>query len=384
LDILIVGAGLVGQVLALGLDQLGYEVGLVESKNFEPPSCLKDTRAIALSYGSVKILENLNLWEKLSAQATPINLVHVSEKGGFANCRIDQKELGLDYLGQVLEISVLLKNMMDLVSARKNIKLFAPAEIDLDSLEDFKNTKIMSLKSGEKIQAELIISADGRDSGIKKYLDLDSQTQSFNQVALVGNIKLKNSHENIAYERFTGAGPLALLPIDQDRATFIWVIRPEDVKKNLELAPEDFLRKLQNNFGYRAGKFQKLLSLQSHELIQTISQETYKNKILLMGNAAHALHPIAAQGFNLSLRDIAEFLNQVGKLGLESDQAVLNYLSMRTRDQKKVAQFSGFLAEIFTKEGFGLLKIARGLGLFFLEREKFSKRYLAERLAGVL
>ncbi len=291
----------------------------------------------------------------------------------------------LDYLGQVLEISVLLKNMMDFVSLRKNIKLWAPAEIDLDSLEDFKNKKAVFLKSGEEIHAQLIISADGRGSEIKKYLGLESKTKDFNQVALVGNLKLKNSHKYIAYERFTSDGPLALLPIDQDRATFIWVVKPENLKENLDLSPEIFLKNLQHKFGYRAGRFEKLLSLQSHELIQTLSQETYKNKILLMGNAAHALHPIAGQGLNLSLKDIAEFLNQVRTLGLvDLDQTVLNYLKLRAPDQDQIARFSSLLAQLFIKDFGGLLKLSRGLGLFFLERERFSKRYVAERLAGVL
>lgn len=386
MDIVIIGGGLVGQILALGLDQLGYDIALVESRNFEPPSCVADSRAMALSYGSVKILKNLNLWEKLKAQATPIHQVHISEKGGFANCRIDKDELSLDYLGQVLEISVLLKNMMESVRSRKNIKIYAPEKIELSSLEDFEKNKIIKLSSGETIGAQLLIAAEGRASEIKKYLEINSCTQSFNQVALVGNIKLKTPHENKAYERFTHTGPLALLPIDQDRATFIWVIRPENLQENLDLSPEYFLKKLQNNFGYRAGRFEKLLSLQSHELLQSVAQETYKNKILLMGNAAHALHPIAGQGLNLSLKDIAEFLTQIKNLGLE-DQAILNYLTLRARDQKHIAQFSEILAQCFIKDyenHGGVLKLLRGLGLFCLEREKFSKKYVAERLAGIL
>ncbi len=401
MDVLIVGGGLVGQVLALGLDQLGYDVGLVESKPWKAPSSLADTRAIALSYGSVKILDFLNIWEKLKPDATPIDLVHVSEKGGFASCRLDKQALELDYLGQVLEIHVLLKNLMELVSQRKNIKIFSPAELDLNSLNS--NTQKIIVNQGEnnqkipetlEIHAKLIIAADGRESGIKQALNLSSQTQRFNQIALVGNIKLKNSHQNIAYERFTSSGPLALLPINKNRATFIWVMKPEELEKRESLGknnPAEFLKLLQQEFGYRAGRFEQLLSLQSHELIQSIAEQTYHNNILLMGNAAHALHPIAGQGFNLSLKDVGELLNQIKMSGDLSPEVIQCYLNLRAKDQKELVYFSSCLAELFTQDfckfnsGFNSgLKILRGLGLFILEREKFCKKYMAQRLAGIL
>ncbi len=378
-DITIIGAGLVGQVLAIGLDRLGYQVALIESKNLKPLEPNEDLRAIALSYGSVECLKSLSLWACLSSFATPIHRVHVSEQGGFSQCRIKKEDLKLNYLGQVLEITNLLNNFLQELLLNTRVKIFASNKTKNFDFE----SKIFTLENGEFFKTSWVISAEGALSETAQRLEIKTQQKFFNQVAIVGNILLRESHENLAYERFTPAGPLALLPVSQNKATFIWAVTPEQAQELLAQSDSEFLKNLQKAFGYRAGKFEKLFKRQSHVLTQSQASENFKNGILLMGNAAHSLHPIAGQGFNLSLRDIQEFLKQVKNVGLKGPMAFDQYLKNRAQDQKEIAKFSESLVHLFTRPGC-FPKLFRGLGLHVLERQAGLKKYLAERLAGIL
>lgn len=390
-DVMILGAGLVGQTLAIGLDRLGYRVGLIESRPFEPLLPNQDLRAIALSYGSIEFLKKLSLWEPLNPMATQIHQVHVSEKGGFAQCRIDREGLNLAYLGQVLDITDLLNGLMTELRQTTRVSVLSPYE-----LKDFEvESRILILENKqtqqiEKYQADWILSAEGagmksQSDGFcfKEKLGIKIQEKNFNQIAIVGNILLRDAHENKAYERFTETGPLALLPLSTHKATFIWALTPEKSEQLMSVSDENFLKELQNCFGYRAGYFEKIFKRTCYELTQKISAEVFKENILLMGNAAHALHPIAGQGFNLTLKDMAELLKQIKKYGLKDDRAFQIYLQVRTKDQQEIAAFSEKLADLFTRKSL-TQKLFRNIGLHVLERQPGLKKYLAERLAGIV
>ena len=375
-DILIIGGGLNGLILATGFDQLGYDVALVEARELKVADPSFDTRAIALSKGSVDILKSMNLWKNLSDYACQIDQVHVSEAGGFGFSRIHSSDLEIDYLGQVIEITHLARMLLE--SLPKRVQQFIPAKFESIDVE----SNMVSIKQGDQTQTispKLIIAADGANSPIRSALNLSAEQKDFNHSAIVGNIQLKRSHGNIAYERFTQKGPVALLPVEQDKATFIWTMAPEEVESVMALDDGAFIKKLQDAFGYRAGRFMNVSKRQTYPLKQTVMTEPASQNVLFFGNAAHALHPIAGQGFNLSLRDAAELFDQIKAHGLM--HCIEPYLAKRTQDQKRIIQFTDALTMGFSIDLLSA-KFLRNSAIHIIERVPPLKKRMGKILAG--
>lgn len=375
-DILIIGGGLNGLILATGFDQLGFKVAIVEARELKVADPSFDTRAIALSKGSVDILQAMNLWQNLSDVASVIEQVHVSEQGGFGFSRIQSSDLELPYLGQVVEITHLARILTESLPA--SVQQFIPGTFK--SIDTDQNIVAIE-QAGEthELQAKLIIAADGAKSPIRQALNLSAEQKDFNHHAIVGNIQLKRSHNHVAYERFTPKGPVALLPVEQDKATFIWTMAPDQVESIMALDDADFLKQLQDEFGYRAGRFVKVSKRQTYPLTQTLMKEPAKHNILFFGNAAHALHPIAGQGFNLSLRDAAELFDQVKEHGLA--YCIAPYVAQRAKDQKRIINFTNTLTMGFSIELLSA-KFLRNSAIHIIERVPPLKKRMGSMLAG--
>lgn len=374
-DILIVGGGLIGAALMLALADTGYKVTLVEATPFLSSTHVHfDARNIALSPASVHILRQLNIWHLLEPDACPIETIHVSERFGFGCARLKGDELSP--LGYVAEMQHINKALSESLNAAQ---VLAPAQlVDFDVASCVAT--IQQESKSTRVKAKLIVAADGADSMVRKLCGLTPRIKNYHQHAIVANIGLARPHHHIAYERFTASGPLALLPMNGLRVSMVWALSPIDAKRMLQLNSEDFLKELQRAFGYRLGRFTQIGQRASYPLRQVISQPSTLNSVVFIGNAAHTLHPVAGQGFNLGLRDVAMLAQCIVKQGLSSS-LLKDYQQQRDSDQRGIIQLTDGLIHIFTSQlpGIGM---ARRAGLIAVDQIPALKAILARYARG--
>jgi 2-octaprenyl-6-methoxyphenol hydroxylase len=379
-DVLIIGGGLTGAMLSLALAQSSYTTLLVDSK----PLDIKqkegfDARSLALSPASARILSMLGVWGKLEAFTAPIKNIHVSEQKRVGATRLQGETNQL--LGHVVEMQSLFAAINPLIN-KKNV--LAPAQVTQIDEKTGTATVTTSEHKSLTIKAGLIVAADGADSFVRKSLGLQADVKSYNQSALVANIGLSRTHHGIAYERFTSKGPLALLPMTDNRVAMVWSLEPLEAEKMMLIEEKLFINQLHDVFGYRLGRLNKVGHRAIFPLRQVIMKQQAAWPVIFIGNAAHTLHPVAGQGFNLGLRDVALLAQYIIKHGIHRD--MLNqYQQERSHDQTAIRYFTDGLVELFNNKTPGL-STARGCGLLLLDHlaplKKLVSRY-ASGFAGV-
>lgn len=373
-DILIVGGGLTGAILMLALANQGYSCLLVDANL--PGANLNanfDARSLALSPASIRILEMLKIWPHMQADATAIASIHVSEKGSFGSTHISSKELPLGYVVEMHIINRAIEKLLD------KSQILAPAR--LKTLNKEKNLATICSQGEEfEIQAKLIVGADGTESELRRLSALKVNTKDYQQLAIIANIGLARSHQNAAYERFTTSGPLALLPMTEKRSSLVWALTPTEAKRIMELNDAAFLSELQKNFGYRLGRFIRVGKRSIYPLKQLKMPKKIDWPLVFVGNAAQTLHPVAGQGFNLGLRDVASLAQCIIQEGL--NKAMLQrYQQMRQHDEWAISQFTNSLIAIFSSRLPGL-STARNLGLIAVDNFPVLKRCLTHYTRG--
>ncbi|MDF1757178.1 MAG: FAD-dependent monooxygenase [Legionellaceae bacterium] len=373
-DILIVGGGLIGALLLIILESSKYSCLLVESKNLTNTiNADFDARSIALSTASICILENLNIWSLIKQNSAVIDKIHVSEKGRFGSSEFKTDE---ESLGYVIEMQYLNKALHELINPN-NILTSA----SLDTYD--RVTKIAKIKTNNQtisVKAKLIVAADGANSHMRNFCNLNYQIKEYGQHAVVTNIGLARDHKNIAYERFTHQGPLALLPMLNSRASLVWSLSKSEAKKQAQISEHEFLSNLQRAFGYRLGKFIKVGQRSVYPLRQVTMPKTYEGAIVFIGNAAHTLHPVAGQGFNLGLRDVATLAQCIIEDGLKVEM-LSNYQKLRQHDQTAIKFITEGLVTLFSNN-IPVLRVARGLGLAALDNSSTFKHLLTSYTRG--
>jgi 2-octaprenyl-6-methoxyphenol hydroxylase len=380
IDILVVGGGLTGATLMLALTHLGYRVLMIEAKPLSHRIQADfDARTLALSPASVRILQQLKVWARLEKKATPIHTIHISEQHRFGSARLqDPLSESLGYVVEMQHIHKAIHEQLD------QTHILSPAE--LIALNSTKGIATISHEGREITwQVPLVVAADGIDSSARKLCKLTAKTKNYNRVALVTNIGLRRPHQHQAFERFTSSGPLALLPMTKLRASLVWSLVPDEAQRLMKTNDDDFLKALQQTFGYRLGRFVQVGRRVLYPLKQVIMPQTVSNSVVFIGNAAHTLHPVAGQGFNLGLRDVATLAQYIAKEGL-SPNMLNHYQQARQHDQAVITQLTDSLAELFTYQMPGL-GIARGLGLMTLDNSHLLKKLLsryARGFAGVI
>lgn len=374
-DILIVGGGLTGATLMLALTDLGYSTLLVEAKPFSSRVRADfDARTLALAPASVRILQMLKIWPLLQDYATPIETIHVSEQRCFGSAHLhgDEKN-SLGYVVEMQHINRALHTLLD------EQQIIAPAE--LTALDSVNGTATIRDAAGESIvQARLIVAADGADSSVRRLCGLSTKIKEYGQLAIVTNIGLARPHGNHAYERFTSSGPLALLPMTGLRASLVWALSPTEAEQLMACSEHDFLKALQYAFGYRLGRFIKVGQRVLYPLRQVVMSESVSGAVVFVGNAAHTLHPVAGQGFNLGLRDVATLAQCIAQEGLDSNM-LQTYQQARRYDQAAITRFTDGLIELFTSRMPGLAMM-RGAGLIALDNVAVLKNLLARYARG--
>ncbi|MCQ4324191.1 2-octaprenyl-6-methoxyphenyl hydroxylase [Stutzerimonas stutzeri] len=382
----IIGGGLVGASLAVALQQgareRGWRIHLIEP--FEPgheyqPSY--DARSTALSYGTRLIYQRLGLWERIAERAEPILRIHVSERGRFGAARLDAGSEGVEALGYVVENAwighCLWQALDDVVVVRH-----CPAEVDrlVPAADGYR----LTFTDGQQLDCALAVLADGGRSGLREQLGIQILRRPYGQTALIANVTPGKPHGGRAFERFTADGPMALLPLQDDRCALVWSRAPADAARLAQLHEAQFLAELQDAFGYRLGTLQQVGARHLYPLALVEAEEQVRSGLVVLGNAAHSLHPIAGQGYNLSLRDVdalsAALLRSTAGLG---DLATLQDYARRQRlDQRLTVGFSDQLTRLFGDSA-PLTAAGRNLGLIGLDLAPPAKRWFARQAMGL-
>ncbi len=382
----IIGGGLVGASLALALQDgaraRGWCIHLIEP--FEPgheyqPSY--DARSTALSYGTRLIYQRLGLWGRIAERAEPILRIHVSERGSFGAARLDCTREGVEALGYVVENAwighCLWQALDDQVVVRH-----CPAEVE--RLEPIATGYRLSFTDGQQLQCDLTVLADGGRSGLREQLGIQVSRRPYGQTALIANITPGKPHGGLAFERFTEDGPMALLPLQDDRCALVWTRSQVDAARLAQAHEAAFLAELQEAFGYRLGALQQVGARHLYPLTLIEAEEQVRSGLVVLGNAAHSLHPIAGQGYNLSLRDVdalsVALLRSDAALG---DLAMLQEYARRQRfDQRVTVGFSDQVTRLFGDSG-RLVSAGRNLGLLGLDLMPAAKRWFARQAMGL-
>lgn len=388
-DVVIVGGGLVGATLACALSDQDLRIALIETIPFTSdlqPSF--DDRSIALAYGSARILKSIGLWQSLAPHATAIHKIHISDQGHFGFTRLNRNDSGHDALGYVIENRAIGNVFAARLNQQDNIDLLCPAQLQSLQIDALRVQMTLHQNNHNKhISARLVIGADGGQSTVRRLCNINSRQWDYGQSAIIANISTEIPHMNTAYERFTRSGPLAMLPLSEQRCAMVWTVLNKDLAMLLALDDDAFLKKLQQCFGQRLGTFTRCGQRSHYPLTLMRATQHKTSRVALIGNAAHTLHPIAGQGFNLGLRDVAalaEVITDARHLRRDiGSAAVLNqYTQWRDRDQQQTTVLTDSLVRIFSNT-FTPLVIARNAALLAMDIFPPLKRRLAKQAMGL-
>ena len=398
-DVAIVGGGMVGISLALLLaEQQGLKILLIESQSMAVQSATQptyspsfDARSTALSWTSRNIYQSIGIWDQLNKHLTEIKHIHVSDRGHGGLTRMSADEAGVDALGYVVENHWLGSVLIDQLGhhaietlANTQVSAVRPTRDGIEISLDGKQST--GVEGKQLIRSDLLIIADGSNSKTAQKLGIHSQCSSYRQTAIIANIQLEKKHQGVAYERFTDQGPMALLPLSdfegQHRSALVWVQSEETVEGLIKAADEAFLDSLQQRFGHRLGRFKQVGNRLAYPLALSLTSEQVRRNVVVVGNAAHSLHPVAGQGFNLSLRDAAALGSIVqrareGSRPLGSLEVLEEYYQEQLSDQRNTLMFSDSLTKSFGRSS-SLAALGRNAGLLTLDlipglRQRFAR-----------
>jgi 2-octaprenyl-6-methoxyphenol hydroxylase len=348
-----------------------------------------DDRPLALSFGSRRIFEGLDLWRAIAGKATPILKIHVSDRGRPGFVRLEARDQGVEALGYVAisrDVGAALAARLDELD---DVTLLCPALLQRVAIEPKAARATVQMEGDQSVEltSRLLVAADGAHSRVRRDLGIDTIRWDYRQTAVIANTTPGLPHRNIAFERFTDAGPLALLPMSEGRCAVVCTVAEQDCDGVLGLDDAGFLALLQDRFGDRLGRFQRIGARQAYPLFMMKSREHARYRVAVIGNAAHTLHPVAGQGFNLGLRDVAALAEVIVDAQRAGDDpgtpAVLQrYADWRRWDQRGAIAFTDGLARLFSNPLWPV-RLARNLGLLALDLLPPAKSLLSRHTMGL-
>lgn len=395
-DVIIIGGGLVGASLAAALKSSEKKILIIESTppgDNDQPSF--NERTIALTHGAKLIFSGMGIWESIASQkAESIKDIHISNRGHFGQTHLSHRHAGTEALGYVVPSRVLGHALWQELESANNLTLCCPATTYRIDQNPTHCTVNMTLnETTRKATAKLVVLADGGRSGIGDQLNHQARSCEYPQSAILSIVNVDRPHHGRAYERFTDEGPLALLPhstrgaqgSDQHRYAVVWTTAKENVSARLGLDDQGFIDELQKTFGDRAGNFSSPSKRKAFGLKRTRLPELASGRTLMIGNAAHTVHPVAGQGFNLGLRDaasLAEAIYYCPDQELGNHAMIQKYTESRIHDTRMVEHFTHGLIELFIHHSAAVC-LARNLGLKAIESLPPVKRFLLRRSMGM-
>jgi len=401
-DVVIVGGGMVGASLAIALLPLteaphNLKVCVIDAfaHNIEgQPSY--DDRSIALSHGSSLIFQGMGLWDELVAKTSPIKQIHISDRGHFGATRITAEKENVPSLGYLVESRVLGQQLYKILSD-SNIELIVPANVS-NIQQDNEESISLEIKQNDetiKINARLLVAADGTNSQVRELSNINATNFDYRQSAIIANVSTQKPHKGQAFERFTENGPIALLPMTENRSSLVWTYRTEngsgEIDTAMALNDADFLNELDKAFGFRLGKFTKVGKRSAYPLSLVTADKNTAYRTVIIGNASHTLHPVAGQGLNLALRDVAVLSDLLAGLLSASDasnklksiaELLVVYEELRADDLKNTIQYTDSLVRLFSNDN-ALLGHARAGGLLAVDRISPMRKWISRQSMGI-
>lgn len=386
-DVVIAGGAMAGMTLALAINKLSDKplaIAVVEPFKVDHQAHPGfDSRSIALSHGTVNILKSLQLWQEIAQVATPIKHIHVSDRSHAGMTEITTAEVGVDALGYVVELADVGNIYHHLVEQSDDIELLCPASVQ--AVERQQESVTVTLDSGETLQSKLLVAADGAISTCCQQIGLDLLEHDFEQVALIANITTQQAHQGRAFERFTDSGPVALLPMSEGRMSLVWCLKPQDAEHVMTLSDDAFLNRLQDAFGWRLGALEKVGQRANYPLLLRYRKQNTSHRFAIVGNAAQTLHPIAGQGFNLGIRDVATLAEEIAQSTQDpgSYNALRRFKQRRESDREATIALTSTLVHVFSND-YLTMRIGRNLGLAAMDNLPLLKAPLLVRTLGLV
>lgn len=392
-DVIIVGGAMTGTTLALALS--AFTAGKIRIAVLEKQQQHNhqqsgfDARCIALSHGScqrfsqISLPSGKDLWYSLQRISTPIQKIHVSDRGHSGLLEFHAREFYLAQLGAVIELNQAGQILLQALTQYPNVDYLAP--VDIEGIEICPDEVRITLQDHRTLQAKLLVGADGTQSKVASAVGIRQHLQrEYGQSALIANVLVQQPHQYRAFERFTDEGPLALLPMQNNLMSLVWCVK--DPQLLMEMSEQDFLTALQQRFGWRLGKLQQCGKRFVYPLNLYVAEQHIQSRVALIGNAAQTLHPVAGQGFNLGIRDVMHLAEVVAKQyqaqqDIGNYNALLPYQTLRQEDQQQIIQLTDGLLSIFANALLPL-QIGRNLGLLTLAQCGWLRQQLAKPTLG--
>ncbi len=380
-DIVVVGGGPVGSTLALALRESGLSVTVLEARSAGVAS--SDRRMLALSEGSKLILQRLGVWRALSAQATPIATIHISQRGRLGRSVMHAQDEGQEALGYVLSYASLADALDRQLLEAGAARVLNDTRVDaLESAEAEARVHYSGAGASGSMAARLVVLADGGRS-LNDLPGMKREVREYGHCAVVGRVTCEFDHRHIAYERFTPEGPVALLPDGERGFALVWTADPVSAEVLCGLDDAAFLERLRRHFGDRVGRFLTISGRAAFPLKLATLRPVTAPHLAVVGNAAQTLHPVAGQGFNIGLRDAWELaltLRDTSAQDVGGPEMLARYRARRQLDTGGGIFFTDFLVRAFSNDLPGLAA-ARGAGLTLLELVAPAKRFVARKMS---
>lgn len=402
-DVVIAGGGLVGGSFALMLQTMlgenSLRILLVDNSSLAiddaDVNAVFDARSTALSWGSRQIYQQAGIWHELAPHVTAISDIHVSDKGHMGATRLHSSEMAVEALGYVAENTTLNKVIARGLRSNCRIDVSAGSSVtDVTPVQEGVSLQIARDSAPPcTVRSRLIIIADGGRSSICEKLGINIKRKAYGQQALISNIAFEKPHQGCAFERFTDTGPMAVLPLPdlagEHRGALVWTLTEYEAPSIMALPDKEFLTALQQRFGYRLGQITRAGERQLYPLSLNLAAEQIRPGIVLLGNVAHTLHPVAGQGLNLALRDARELADLIATTAAAGQQPSLGtyrwlqqYEKRQQADQQQTVMFSDLTTRLFTNTN-PLLALGRNTGLLGMELLSPARHWFARQAMGM-